>query len=146
MIHLLWIPFLWLNAQEKTLAQSLTQDEIESRRIAYLSAAISLTPLEAARFWPVYNEWNKKMEANMKARRDALRQIRQLDKSGSKEEKAYTQQNKILVDGAAEEARIITDAHQAYISIIGSIRTAQLYSAEDQFRNTLIRELRQNAK
>ena len=133
----------WLHAQDKA-PQSLTQDEIESRKIAYLSTAISLTPSEAVRFWPVYNEWNKKIEANMRTRHAALRQIRQLSRSGSADEKAYIQQNKILVDGATEEARILTDAHQAYISTIGAIRTAKLYLAEEQFRNILIRELRQN--
>ena len=124
----------------------LTQDEIESRKIAHLSSALSLSPSEATRFWPVYNEWNKKLKANMGVRHAALRQIRQLDKSGSSDEKAYIQQNKILVDGAAEEARILSEAHQAYVSIIGPIRTAKLYWAEEQFRNMLIRELRQNAK
>jgi len=124
--------------------RSLHQDEIESRKIAYLATSITLTPVEAARFWPVYNEWNKKIDDNMRVRHAALRQIRQLSRSGSTDEKAYAQQNKILMDGAAEEARIVTDAHRAYVSILGTIRTAKLYLAEEQFRNMLIRELRQN--
>jgi len=130
--------------QDRSLAQPLPQDEIESRKIAYLATAIILTPVEAARFWPVYNEWNKKIDDNMKARHAAIRQIRQLSRSGSTDEKAYAQQNKILVDGIAQEALIMSEAHQAYISILGAIRTAKLYLAEEQFRNMLIRELRQN--
>ena len=129
--------------QDKTQPHRPNQDEIESRKIAYLSSAIPLTPAEAARFWPVYNEWNTKMENNMKKRHDALREIRQLGKNKNADEKAYMQQTKVLIAGASEEARIISEAHQAYVSILGEVRTAKLYSAEDQFRGMLIRELRQ---
>ena len=142
---LLLIPCFWLKAGDCLQNKTSTIDELESRKIAYLATAISLNPSEASCFWPVYNEWNQKISANMRTRHAALRQIRQLSKSGSTDEKAYIQQNKILVDGAAEEARLMADAHQAYVSIIGAIRTAKLYLAEEQFRNTLIRELRENA-
>jgi len=137
---------LLLNAQQdRSQSQRPGQDEIESRKIAYLATAVVLTPAEAERFWPVYNEWNKKLDANMRKRHTALRQIRQLSGAESTDEKAYAQQNKILIDGAAEEARLIAGAHQAYISILGAVRTAKLYLAEEQFRGMLIRELRQPA-
>ena len=135
--------FLLIAQQERSQPPRLNQDEVESRKIAYLSTTISLTPAEAARFWPLYNEWNSKLEENMKTRHDALRKIRQLSTNKNVDEKAYMTQTKILVDGAAEEARIISEAHQAYISILGEIRTAKLYLAEEQFRSMLIRELRQ---
>ncbi|MDR2586504.1 MAG: hypothetical protein LBC84_09890 [Prevotellaceae bacterium] len=130
--------------QEKTPTPRPTQDEIESRKIAFLAAAIALTPAEAAHFWPVYNEWNQKIEANMKLRHTALRQIRQLSKDKKTDEKLYAQQNKVLIDGVAEEAYITAEAHKAYVTIIGEVRTAKLYLAEEQFRNMLIRELGQN--
>ena len=129
--------------QEKIQAQRPNQDEIESRKIAWLSAALSLTPAEAARFWPVYNEWNKKMEENMKSRQAALRTIRQLSKDKSVDDKSYAQQSMILINGVAEEAQLMSAAHQAYVAILGDIRTAKLYLAEAQFREMLIRELRQ---
>jgi len=125
--------------------QRPNQEEIESRKIAWLATAITLTPVEAARFWPVYNDWNKKIEENMRSRHLALRTIRQLSRDKSTDEKAYAQQSKILIDGAAEEARITSEAHRAYVSILGEVRTARLYLAEEQFREMLIRELRQNA-
>ena len=122
------------------------QDEIESRKIAFLAATISLSPAEAARFWPVYNEWNQKLGANMKARYAALRQIRQLSRDKKTDEKAYAQQSKILIDGSAEEARLTAEAHKAYVAILGEVRTAKLYMAVEQFHNMLIRELGQGPK
>ena len=130
---------------DKTQSQRPSHDEVESRKIAHLTKAISLTPSEAARFWPVYNEWDQKIDANMRARHAALRQIRQLDKDKSTDEKAYIKQTKILIEGAAEEARITLEAHKAYVVILGEIKTARLYLAEEQFRAMLIRELRQPA-
>ena len=129
--------------QERTQAQRPHQDEIESRKIAWLSTALSLTPAEAVRFWPVYNEWNKKMEENMKSRQAALRAIRQLSKDKSVDDKSYAQQSLILINGVTEEAHLMSAAHQSYVAILGEVRTAQLYLAEAQFREMLIRELRQ---
>ena len=131
--------------QDRIQLQRPSQEEIESRKIAYLATAITLTPVEAARFWPVYNEWSKKMEENMKTRHAALRKIRQLSRDKSVDEKIYAQQSKILIEGSTEEGRIVSEAHSAYVSILGEIRTAKLYLAEEQFREMLIRELRQNA-
>ena len=45
----------------------------------------------------------------------------------------------------AEEARIGSEAHKAYVAILGEVRTAKLYLAEEQFREMMIRELRQRA-
>jgi len=138
-------PLLIDEQQDRPQAQRASQDEVESRKIAHITTAVSLTPSEAARFWPIYNEWNKKIDANMRVRHAALRQIRQLDKDKSTDEKAYVKQTKILIEGAAEEARLTLEAHQAYVAILGEIKTAKLYLAEEQFRAMLIRELRQPA-
>jgi len=129
--------------QERAQLPRPTQDEIESRKIACIAASIALTPTEAAHFWPVYNEWSQKLEANMKSRHAALRQIRQLSRDKKMDEKAYAQQSKILIEGASEEARLVAEAHKAYVALIGEVRTAKLYLAEEQFRSMLIRELGQ---
>ena len=131
--------------QERVQAQRPTQDEIESRKIAWIASAISLTPAEAARFWPVYNECTQKLEDNMRTRHAALRQIRQLSRDKKTDEKSYAAQSKILIEGSAEEARLTAEAHDAYVAILGEVRTAKLYLAEEQFRGMLIQELRQSA-
>jgi hypothetical protein len=129
--------------QERVQLSRPSQEEVESRKIAYLAAAISLTPTEAALFWPVYNDWNKKLKENIKGREAAVRKIRQLSKDKNTDERPYAQQSQILISGHAEEALIVSGAHRAYVSIIGEIRTAKLYAAEIQFRDMLLRELRQ---
>jgi len=129
--------------QHSTQIQRETlQEDIESRKIAFISTGLSLTPAEAAVFWPVYNEWNKKFENNMRLRHAALRQIRQLEKDKSANEKLYKEQTQKLLDGIAEEAKMAADACKAYEAILGPVRTAKLYVLEDRFRGMLIRELR----
>jgi hypothetical protein len=136
-------------AQQQLSAQAqreAAQEDIESRKIAFISAGLSLTPAEAAVFWPVYNEWGKKIEDNMKTRHAALRQIRQLDKDKNANEKLYKEQTQKLLDGIAEEARLAADASKAYEAILGPVRTAKLYVLEDRFRGMLIRELRNSGR
>ena len=42
-----------------------TRDRIEAQRVAFITQKLSLTPEEAAKFWPVYNE-NKEAVKNLR--------------------------------------------------------------------------------
>ncbi len=38
------------------------KEQIESHKIAYLTTKLSLTPNEAEKFWPLYNEFSRKCD------------------------------------------------------------------------------------
>ena len=49
-------------AQQQPGAQS-QHDKIEALRIAFISQQLNLSPAEAQRFWPVYNQYRSESEA-----------------------------------------------------------------------------------
>ena len=54
-------------SQENTVQKSL--EEIQSKRIAFITERVNFTPEEAQAFWPLYNELRlKKAELNKKIR------------------------------------------------------------------------------
>src|SRR6187455_2970115 len=46
-------------------------EEIKAQKVAYLTQKMSLTTEEAQKFWPIYNEYDKGLEAIRKERREA---------------------------------------------------------------------------
>lgn len=51
-------PLLSLNAQQ----EGGNEDAIESLKIAFLTKQLSLTPEEAQKFWPVYNQYTMELK------------------------------------------------------------------------------------
>ncbi|WP_426491645.1 hypothetical protein [Hymenobacter sp. 102] len=67
---LAWLPLTSAHAQGGARRQERLS-QLENARIAYLTEQISLTPDQAQKFWPVYNEFTTK-------RRDLNRRMRLL--------------------------------------------------------------------
>ena len=58
-------------------------EQLESAKIGFFTTRMELTPEEASKFWPVYNEYNKALCDARKATRDNYRAIRELADKGS---------------------------------------------------------------
>ncbi len=53
--------------QNKDFEKEADKSKIESMKVAYITNKLDLTPEEARKFWPVYNEWQDKKEKAWKA-------------------------------------------------------------------------------
>src|ERR1035437_4885758 len=51
----------------------MRKEKMESMKIAFLTQKLDLTPDEAQKFWPVYNEFQKKREELRKKRREEIK-------------------------------------------------------------------------
>src|ERR1035441_8570820 len=71
---MLFCPFAMF-AQDKTDRK----DKIETMHIAYLTQKLDLTPAEAEKFWPVYNQYKADMEQLRKQRMDNIEAVKKAD-------------------------------------------------------------------
>ncbi|TAN17049.1 MAG: hypothetical protein EPN37_07375 [Chitinophagaceae bacterium] len=132
------------NPQDEQGNNENNQQKIEALKMAYLTNQLNLSPEEAQKFWPVYNQYeqdlqqiNKEERANRQAR-DNLKnptdqQIEQsLDKDFQLRQQALQLKEKYS---------------QQFRKVIPSHKVAKLYQSEREFNMTLIQELhrRQNA-
>ncbi len=53
---------LWGHAQGGSLNHQ-SRDRIEAQRVAFITQNLSLTPDEAAKFWPIYNEFKNQLKS-----------------------------------------------------------------------------------
>ena len=99
-------------------AQEPTGEKIQALKIAFITQKLQLSPDEAQKFWPVYNQYDNEIH-NI-----------ELDKSDpnviDKEEKILNVRKKYL---------------SSFQKILGPDKTNRLFNAERDFRGILIRRL-----
>lgn len=115
-------------------------EEITSRRIAFITERVSLTPDEARVFWPLYNEYNQ--------RRDDLMNEQHLF-SGEKKNVVEMSRNEASqfaereISRLEESAAIKREFHENLKQILSIEKIARLYEAERDFNRMIFREVRQ---
>ncbi len=116
------------------------RDRIQSEHIAYLTSELELTPEEAEKFWPVYNKAHKEQMENNQEYRKALKDLKLVLKEGKEESevKAALEAYNKAKDG---QRNVLADYQKDFIKIIGVVKTAKLYVAEDSFRTRQIHNL-----
>ena len=116
------------------------REEIESYRIAFLTQKLSLTPEEAQRFWPVFNQFTaemKALKANRVSNRDMKNDIQnQSDKDVEK-----------MVDGEIatrqQELDVVKKYHTQFKQVLPIKKVAILYRAENEFKKELLDKIRE---
>lgn len=123
------------------MAQAQTPKErIEALKISYITRALHLTPEEAQAFWPIYNEYQDKLEVLKKERRAATfeRWKKDRDLSDREIEEALDQ---YLAYNRKE-----LDLQETYIEKFKTVlpvkKVAQLIVAEERFKLVLLEELK----
>ncbi len=106
----------WAIAQDDQLDQKRQQD-IEALKVAFISKELELTPAEAQKFWPVYNEYSKELRGIITNEKDVLPR----DEKVLNLRKRYSDQ---------------------FTNILGQQRMNRIFNAEGRFRQLLIKSMR----
>jgi len=113
--------------------------EIKAQKTAFLTQRMDLTPEEAQRFWPVYNQYDKEVDAVRKDMREFHKNLKHDDQITEAE--AATAIDKEL--GARQKELDIRKKYATEFSkTIGAIKTMRLGKAERDFNKELLRRLR----
>ena len=108
-----------LNAQDDDPKENA---KIEALKIAFISKKLELTPDEAQKFWPVYNQYFKEMRQALKDRKD--------DEKGD------------IIDDEQKVIDIRKKYREQFIKVIGQPRMNRLFHAERDFRRILINRIK----
>lgn len=122
-----------------TLAQGGEKDNrkaIEAYRVAYMTQHLQLTPEEAQKFWPVYNQ----LQAELKAlREEKKRKMQELKASGNQQTIAdYELAHK------QRELDIVKKHHASLKQAIPAEKVSKLYRVEGDFRNELKQRIQEH--
>lgn len=99
------------------------QDEkIQALEIAFISRKLDLTPEEAQKFWPIYNDYKKD-----------VRQVMISQKNNP---------NKNVIDGEQKILDVRKKYSDRFIGVIGQPRMNKFFQAEREFRGVLLNQLK----
>ncbi|HLF34062.1 MAG TPA: hypothetical protein VI583_07485 [Cyclobacteriaceae bacterium] len=114
-------------------------NKIESARIALITERLGLTPEQAERFWPVYNEFiqkRKELQQGLKQEREGVDMNNLTEEEGQR-----------LMDMAMDIKQRQLDLEKAYSQRLQHIISAQqvmaLRKAEEDFRRMIIERLQE---
>jgi len=145
MKQLIIIFSLFLSVSSTSFAQNRPQckqhrEEIKAERVAFITNALSLSVKEAQEFWPIYNDYNSKIEKLRHKKYSAMAAIRKDSKSYSEKEYQDFLDKYIYF---IEQETLLKKAYQKDLSkVFSAEKIYTLYKAERDFKRKLVKELR----
>lgn len=116
-------------------------DKIESAKIALITERLELTPQQAEKFWPIYNQYS--------AERKALRREYRSFRSKSEAKDLSEEDSKLILDQGRELKSRKLSIDEEYTEKLNDVITnkqlLQLRSAEEDFRSMLLQRLQQRS-
>lgn len=116
-------------------------ETINSHRVAYLSKRMALTTAEAQVFWPLFNEYNDKVDALRAQRRKLVSHYHQYGISYSNEQ--ALEFAKKSIDLQAQVYEVKNQFLQRLVRVLSPQKIAAFFEAEDGFKQYLLRQLNQ---
>jgi hypothetical protein len=113
-------------------------NKVEALRIAFISKRLELSSGESERFWPVYNEYNDKVKAVRRNLKEGYRE--RMGHLGDQEaEELY----KLEIQSRQAEADLYRQYSEKLRAVIGVKKLARLHIAEDDFKQEILRTLKE---
>ena len=130
------IPFLFL--YQLSVGQDRdARQKIESARIALITERLGLTPEQAEKFWPIYNEYNNQRRNLVQELQEARRNV---DMQNLSEEQGQALMKHGL-DIKERQLQLEKQYSQRLTQVISTQQMLKLRKAEDDFRKMIIQRL-----
>ena len=120
------------------------REKYRSEKIAFLTDELELTPQEAQKFWPVYNEFEQKKWEAQKARREIEKKIDKAEESMS--ERKTIALTREFAGGMQQESKLFLEYNEKFLEVLPPYKVLKLYQAENKFRMHMIRKWRERRK
>ena len=142
-LSLLFLAFLFntftVHAQNKDFGNGPQHERINAQKIAFITDKLQLTPEEAQKFWPVYNQFNaQKGDLN----RDFMKGVFKFRKN---EEAMNDKEASELSDSYIRHAQQMVDLQKEYHfklkEVLPPKKLLKLYNVDREFQRLLLQRL-----
>jgi len=116
-------------------------ERIEAEKIAYITKELHLTPSEAQKFFPVYNQYFVEISALKRERRNNQRKLASDFQSQQLPGNSFNPSNRDVLAFDAKELEVKKVYRKRFAELIGSARASRFFEVEEEFRSYLLREL-----
>jgi len=133
-----------LRAQGQGMGQGAMQgdgEKLTAYKIAFFTKNLDLTPSEAEKFWPVYNDYSAR-KSKLQADRLLLMRYAAQNKDNMTEAEVISTADK-LTQSFADEASMVVSFNENLKKVLPPAKVIRLYQVENQYKQQLLRELNQ---
>ncbi len=117
----------------------VTREEMDAKKVAFLSTELNLTTAEAKLFWPEYNAYDNKMHKIHKEIRMLKKKLKNFEKL-TIEEAYQTTESVIKLEGKKTGLR--KEYLEKFSKILGKKKGAKVFYAEHKFKRELLRKIK----
>ncbi len=134
---------LAVNAQDRE-SHEARMEKYRTEKVSFLSTRLDLTPAEAEKFWPIYNQMEKERWEAQKARRDLENKVSAAEESLSDNE--VIKLTRDFAGSMQQEGALITSYNEKLLKVLPPKKVLKLYKTENEFRMHMIKKYRDNDK
>ena len=123
-------------------AQNTNREKLDAYRVGFFTKKLNLTSEEAEKFWPAYNEYQKKKNELQRERIMLVRDFNQNESALS--DKELTEIGDNLIATFSRENELAQDFHKKLRDLLSPGKVIRYYQAENQWKAQLLNELQEN--
>ena len=119
-------------------------EKYKAEKVAFVTTNLDLTPKEAQKFWPVYNQMDKQKSEAQRKRRELEQKVRNAEDSLSDEEiKKLTRE---FAGTMKKEGALSEQYNEEFLKILPAKKVLKLYKVEGEFRMHMFNKMREKDK
>lgn len=115
-------------------------ERIRAMKIAFITERLDLSPEEAEKFWPVYNDYNNK-KGNILHELGSTRRYFLGNRENIGKEETIELVNK-YIRLQQEDAELLSRYHEKFMAVLPPAKVMKLYISEVEFKNYLLQRIR----
>ncbi len=116
-----------------------SKEKVKAMKVGYITEKLNLTSEEAQKFWPIYNEFDAKMEEIHKAIRKMHKKDKTIDEMTDKEVEEMVDKHDAL---RQKELDIHKEYHTKFKTVLPIKKVAKLYKADKDFKRDLLKRIK----
>jgi hypothetical protein len=130
-----------LLAQNK---ESDKEDMVKAQKIAFFTEKLNLSPEEAQKFWPVYNDYWKRKNKIIEDRRSLMKECNdKMSKLSAREIEHY---GDLYIKSHKLEADLLEEFNLKFKKVLPVEKVMKLYFADHEFKTYLLQQIRNSSK
>jgi hypothetical protein len=133
--------FILISSFLMVSAQNPNRERLDAYKIAFFTKKLNLSPQEAEKFWPVYNE-NQRQKSQIQAEKISLMKTVNMNEV-SLTDKEVTDIGNRYCETLVKESELAVTFHKKLQEILPPVKVIRVYQAENQYRVQLLNELQQ---
>ena len=123
------------------ISQESKADKVEAMKVGFITNKLELSAKEAQTFWPLYNEYNSKLEKLRKTKKSDFDDLK--NKSENLTDKELETFINEVFASKQKELDLQKEYYEKYAKVLSVKKVAMLYQAENQFKRELLRKIKE---